>query len=69
MYVNTKDMSAWRFFFPETPFKVHVSVINKRPENDLKHFPATFLSKTGLPASGDPNVTELWLLCVLFPTN
>ena len=54
MYVCTEDMSACRFFFPETRFKIHVSAINKRPENCLM---ATFFSKTGLPASGDPNVS------------
>ena len=65
MYVFAKNMSAWHFFFPEKPFKIHVSAINKGPENHLKHFfVATFLSKPGLPASGDSNVS-----CVLFVTN
>ena len=62
MYVYTIDMSAKQFFFPETPFKIHVSVFIKGPENHLKHFVATLLStnfgaKIGLPASGDANVS------------
>ena len=57
MFVYTKDMSAWRFFFPKTPFKIHVSAIDKRPENHLTDFLATFLSKTRLSTSGDPNVS------------
>ena len=31
-------MSTWQFFFPDTPFKIHVSAINKGPENHVMQF-------------------------------
>ena len=57
MYVYTRDMSARQFCLAEKPFKIHVSAINKVPENNLTHFVVTCLSKTDLPVSGVSNVS------------
>lgn len=46
---------AFFFFLPEKLIKIHVGAISKGPENHLEHFVAIFLSKTGLPESGDSN--------------